>query len=308
MLPDIQAAHGTSKTPRRADDSRSPGPVEIFEENIRARASNRRATTKKFRSPPALEAWLDATLETQKLSSKAACPERLKVHREALAWLCDLLPTYGHVLSRVLDEVDGALHRLETWQGELQKMHGLNRTLQSQLRSLRVLHKLQVEEAWSVTKKSSEAETQPVAVPLADSQKLEKDAQAEVTKRRHAERKSLKLQSELQSELEIKEADKVAAKDEMDRTDSSGTVPVRSPAVMPVVCRLIEQREHISRKNDALQKECSQLQSDLRKFQQENDQLKQQLNTKSEECRQLQTTQIAVLLASQRPLQAAQVF
>ena len=70
-----------------------------------------------------------------------------------------------------------------------------------------------------MTKKSSEAETQPVAVPLADSQKLEKarlspklytlcplgmlkslqDAQAEVTKRRHAERKSLKLQSELQS-------------------------------------------------------------------------------------------------------------
>lgn len=251
--------------------------MEIFEENIRARAS-RRATPKKFRSPPALEAWLDATLETQRLSSKAACPERLKVHREALAWLCDLLPTYGTVLSRVLDEVDGALHRLETWQGELQKMHGLNRTLQSQLRSLRVLHKLQVEEAWSVTKKSSEAETQPVAAPMADSQKLDKDAQAEVTKRRHAERKSLKLQSELQSvrhqlqELEIKEADKVAAKDEMHR--------------------LIEQREQISRKNDALQKERSQLQSDLRKSQQENDQLKQQLNSKSEECRQLQTTQL----------------
>ncbi|CAE6932824.1 yghU [Symbiodinium sp. CCMP2456] len=285
----------------RADDSRSPGPVEIFEENIRARAS-RKATAKKFRSPPALEAWLDATLETQKLSTKAACPERLKVHREALAWLCDLLPTYGTVLSRVLDEVDGALHRLETWQGELQKMHGLNRTLQSQLRSLRVLHKLQVEEAWSVTKRSSEAETQPVAAPMADSQKLDKDAQAEVTKRRHAERKSHKLQSELQSvrhqlqELEIKEADKVAAKDEMNR--------------------LIEQREQISRKNDAqwtetansgLHKERSQLQSDLRKCepqrsQQENDQLKQQLNSpsawykcpvKSEECRQLQTTQIA---------------
>ena len=31
--------------------------------------------------------------------------------------------------SKVLDEVDGALHRLETWQGELQKMHGLNRQL-----------------------------------------------------------------------------------------------------------------------------------------------------------------------------------
>ena len=30
---------------------------------------------------------------------------------------------------KVLDEVDGALHRLETWQGELQKMHGLNRQL-----------------------------------------------------------------------------------------------------------------------------------------------------------------------------------
>ena len=71
-----------------------------------------------------------------------------------------------------------------------------------------------------MTKKSSEAETQPVAAPMADSQKLDKarlkskpyaalrpirmlkslqDAQAEVTKRRHAERKSLKLQSELQS-------------------------------------------------------------------------------------------------------------
>ena len=58
-------------------------------------------------------------------------------------------------------------------------------------------------------------------------------------------------------ELEIKEADKVAAKDEMDRTDSSGTVPVRSPAFMPVVCRLIEQREHISRKNDARWTETS---------------------------------------------------
>ncbi|CAE7737769.1 RBM34 [Symbiodinium sp. CCMP2592] len=226
---------------------------------------------------------------------------------KALAWLCDLLPTYGHVLSRVLDEVDGALHRLETWQGELQKMHGLNRTLQSQLRSLRVLHKLQVEEAWSVTKKSSEAETQPVAVPLADSQKLDKDAQAEVTKRRHAERKSLKLQSELQSirhqlqELEIKEADKVAAQDEMNR--------------------LIEQREHISRKNDARGTETTNagvthdsalklseaaeralaaafgpaqvrapkqplLQVDglavpKPRFQQENDQLKQQLNSSS---------------------------
>ncbi|CAE7214949.1 yghU [Symbiodinium natans] len=273
MLPDIPS-HATLKTPRRADE-KNPGPLEVFEESIRReRSSARRGAAKKFRNPPALEAWLDSSLEAQQLSSKAPCQERFRLHREALAWLCDLLPTYGSILSRVLDEVDGALHRMEAWQGELQKLHGLNRTLQGQLRSRQILHKLQLEEAWSAARQSSAAETKPVSPVESLSKEGHKEAQAEVTKRRHAERKSLKLQSELESvrhqlkELEVKEADKVAAAGE--------------------VQRLVDQRDQLSHTVNALRKECSQLQSDLQKSQQDNQQLNKELDSKSEECRQLQ--------------------
>mgnify|MGYP002803531317 CR=1 FL=1 len=137
-------------------------PLETFEQSLQSRTARSAAgLSRKGRIGSALEFWLDSVRHAMSLS--AGSFERLYVQQEALAWLCDLLPTYRPLMVGVLDELTLAVKHLEERRTEVQKLRSQLRTAMGQLQTQQTLHDLQLHEAWSVARTASAVTPRPTS-------------------------------------------------------------------------------------------------------------------------------------------------
>eukprot|EP00931_Biecheleriopsis_adriatica_P102375 TRINITY_DN77354_c0_g1_i1.p1 TRINITY_DN77354_c0_g1~~TRINITY_DN77354_c0_g1_i1.p1 ORF type:complete len:968 (+),score=273.11 TRINITY_DN77354_c0_g1_i1:87-2990(+) len=127
--------------------------LRAFDKSLGARTQKAAPPNKKLKAPRQLEQWLELELEAHGLHTKAPCVQRLRLHKQALEQLCDMLFSYRPLLQSVLAEVDAALSQLEDWADEVQRLRGSKRKLQAQLQALAGVNQLQVEEAWSVAQR-----------------------------------------------------------------------------------------------------------------------------------------------------------
>lgn len=146
MLPDIKLS---ARHDRSAETTSAT--LETFEQSLQARsARSTGARRSKGRIASTLEKWLESVRRAAPLA--AGSFERLYVQQEALAWLCDLLPTYRPFLDGVLEELTVTLKHLEDRSTENQKLKSQLRHVSGQLQTQQLLHELQLAEAWSVAR------------------------------------------------------------------------------------------------------------------------------------------------------------
>ncbi|CAJ1398099.1 unnamed protein product [Effrenium voratum] len=245
MLPDLSAR--TQRTPRTP---RQNGPLDIFEHSLQPKSVQRA----KLKTPGSLESWLDTALGQQNLQSRGPCPERLKVFREVLAWLCDLLPSYRLLLLGALEEVDAALRRLEELPQELHKLRSQNRTLSGQLQALEGLSRMQLEEAWSAAQKARRDDDRLQF----ERRETQKEARRSL---KETERKQLQLQQDQLQELRKLAEERSAALEELQL--QSQQVKVEKCHLQLQVDRLMAERQPLEQGLETLRQENTQLQLEI---------------------------------------------
>jgi len=286
MLPDIN----TPRQPLSARplDDKATYVVRAFEQSVRPappKGERWAQAVKKVRCPRTLEAWLLSELEAQGFAEQGPCMERLRIHRQCLAQLCDHLQSYRPILESVLAELDAALHNFDERAWELQKLRRGYRQLHSQQQVLLNLSNLQLEEAWAVAQqvrrdaddRSAAAQQQAEETARKNKENL---AAIEETKKKQAKEKEQWDKEHLQKLSDMQKLLSEEAREKLGKEEQRAQREEQRAKESMAKCQKLEKE---------LQEVCSQVQ-DLEKklsdveaehFQEFND-LKSKLNFEQE--------------------------